>query len=606
MSCLAMPSASLSPFNSSMPMSDLDRLLFDGALYPVYQPIFRLDDMRLIAHEGLIRERAGNSARNPLAMLDLARSENRLGEFELTAARVVANGFGLPGQDGRLFVNISAQALLQGDQAAGELIQSFASSGADPARFVVELTEHDIIRDISLIAEAVRYLRASGIRIALDDFGSGHSNFEMWHELAPDYVKIDRYLVDGIRVSPGRLAIVRALVDMATALGTQLIAEGIEHEGDLRLLRDLGIRYGQGFLLGVPKNCAVSTVSFVQHRSGDPLPVRPLVQHSAIARHVRVQHLLIEAAPVAPSMTNAEVARVFYSLPALHALPVVADGIPVGLINRRTFMERFAQPFIRELHERDACSMLMSAEPVICDAEQPIEDMADVLLGPDQRYLSDGFIITRQGRYAGIGTGEALVRRVTELRIEAARHANPLTLLPGNIPVTQHIARLLTMKHRFAAAYFDLNQFKPFNDRYGYCRGDEVIRLVAALLTRHVDDAVDFIGHVGGDDFVVLLQSVDWRNRCESVVREFNLAVRSHFDAEDLRRNGFEGEDRSGRHMQFPLTTLAVGVALIGTDTALEPEDIASLAASAKRQAKHSGDHLAVVGESPRFEGMVS
>ena len=102
-----------------------------------------------------------------------------------------------------------------------------------------------------------------------------------------------------------------------------------------------------------------------------------------------------------------------------------------------------AVPFARELNGRKSCVLLMHASPIVCDVGQSIDAMSEILLGEDQRYLSDGFIITRDGRYLGVGTGEALVRRVTELRIEAARYANPLTLLPGNIPISEHIGRLL-------------------------------------------------------------------------------------------------------------------------------------------------------------------
>ncbi|MBR7513801.1 GGDEF domain-containing protein, partial [Mycobacterium tuberculosis] len=79
----------------------------------------------------------------------------------------------------------------------------------------------------------------------------------------------------------------------------------------------------------------------------------------------------------------------------------------------------------------------------------------------------------------GLGTGEELVRTVTEIRIEAARYANPLTFLPGNIPLNLHIERLLEANAEFYACYVDLNHFKPFNDQYGYWQGDEMLKMAA-------------------------------------------------------------------------------------------------------------------------------
>jgi hypothetical protein len=88
-----------------------------------------------------------------------------------------------------------------------------------------------------------------------------------------------------------------------------------------------------------------------------------------------------------------------------------------------------------------------------------IEELTSVLTSADQRYLTEGFIITDGGRYRGVGSGEQLVRAVTEARIEAARHANPLTLLPGNIPITQHVERLLARLSQLAVAFL---RFRPF------------------------------------------------------------------------------------------------------------------------------------------------
>ena len=107
---------------------------------------------------------------------------------------------------------------------------------------------------------------------------------------------------------------------------------------------------------------------------------------------------------------------------------------------------------------------------------------------------------------------------MTKTRIEAARHANPLTFLPGNIPISRHIQRLLESGTDFVACYAHLNNFKPFNDHYGYWRGDQMIRLVARLATTHCDARRDFVGHVGGDDFMLIFQSSNWLQRCKNIV----------------------------------------------------------------------------------------
>jgi diguanylate cyclase (GGDEF)-like protein len=191
-----------------------------------------------------------------------------------------------------------------------------------------------------------------------------------------------------------------------------------------------------------------------------------------------------------------------------------------------------------------------------------------------------------------LGTGEQLVRSVTETRIEAARHANPLTFLPGNIPISQHIERLIRKKVCFVACYADLNNFKPFNDYYGYWRGDEMIRLLARLAMEQCDSQRDFLGHVGGDDFILLFQSPDWRQRSERLVEAFNTQAQSLFDDAARNAGGIEAEDRQGVLRFFPCTTVSIGAIAIDGSQFSRAEDVANLAALAKHDAKRAGAGL--------------
>ena len=589
-----MPSLHSIPTGASL----LERALRPGGLHAVYQPIVRLEDRCVVAHEGLMRH--ADPLCTPLHLLDLARAGGRLGELEMCAVRTLAHGFDFD-RGGRLLLNLSAQAILQEAVRPQQLIDSLRASGRDLGRFVIEITERDVVEDVGRLADAIGYLRAAGVRIALDDFGNGHSNFWMWHELNPEYVKIDRCLVHGIAQSPGRLSIVKALVQVAESLGTELVAEGVEHGRDLMIVRDLGIRYAQGFLLGRPQATVTTAVpEEVQQATPQKLPVWPAAGRRASFPRITAAHLLIEAPSVGGNASNGDVEQVFRQHPDLPALPVVDDSRrPLGLINRRVFNERMAVPFARELLGRKSCIPFMHASPIMADVGQGIDAMSEILMGEDQRYLSDGFIITREGRYAGVGTGEALVRRVTEMRIEAARYANPLTLLPGNIPIAEHIGRLIEAGQPFVAAYCDLNHFKPYNDQYGYFRGDRMIRLVAATLARHAEPSWDFVGHVGGDDFVVLLQSEDWERRCREAVAEFNAASRALFDEADLARGVLEGEDRAGRYATFPLTTLTIGVVRAAPGVFDSADEVASQAAAAKRRAKRLGLGVYVLDPEP-------
>jgi EAL domain-containing protein (putative c-di-GMP-specific phosphodiesterase class I)/GGDEF domain-containing protein len=578
----------------------LQRSLAPGSLVPVFQPLIRLDTLEVVAHEGLSRCAFAQGSLTILDLLDIARAEGRLAEMELHAARMICNAFAATGAGGRLLVNLSAHAILQDALRPDEVLAALAAGGLDPARVTIEVTERDVVENPVQLAHSLGYLRAHGVRIALDDFGNGHSNFEMWNEIHPDIVKIDRYLINGLSRSAERLAIVRALCQVAETLGTDLVGEGVEDPADLRLIRELGIPYAQGFLIGYPAGRPVAEpraeARLALRTPAVPVPPRP--RGPVTQRPTQVGHLTMEAPSIDPRQSNDEVMALFVDHPELHAVAVVKDGRPIGLINRRLVNERMAQPFARELLARKSCTALMNHTPLVCDEQRSLESLAEVLRGEDQSYLSDGFIVTRDGRYRGLGTGESLVRRVSELRIDAARHANPLTFLPGNIPTTEHLQRLLAGSESFAVAHVDLTDFKPFNDRYGYFRGDEMIRLLSGILSEQIDPALDFIGHIGGDDFVVLFQSSDWIARCRRIIESFNLRSSGLFDDADRARGGLRGKDRRGDPQFFPFTSVVIGAVQVSPSLPQRAESIAALAARAKRHAKRANLGLHVLSRS--------
>ena len=164
------------------------------------------------------------------------------------------------------------------------------------------------------------------------------------------------------------------------------------------------------------------------------------------------------------------------------------------------------------------------------------------------------------------------------------------------IVISQHIERLLKKQVHFVACYADLNNFKPFNDHYGYWRGDEMIRLVAKVMLAHCDAQHDFVGHVGGDDFVILFQSSDWQPRCERIVEEFKSLAVALFDDAGRAAKGNEAEDRDGVRRFFPCTTLSIGAVRIRRSAFDSAEKVATEAALAKHDAKRCGEGLWIRG----------
>lgn len=305
----------------------------------------------------------------------------------------------------------------------------------------------------------------------------------------------------------------------------------------------------------------------------------------------------MQAPTVAASTTHDELFALFARYPDLHAIAVVENEHPLALIDRQQFLNQYARPFYRELYGRRSCLKSANTQPICVDLHADIEELMVLLTTGDHRYLREGVIITEQGRYRGLGTGQSLVKAVTEARIEVARHSNPLTFLPGNIPTSRHIERLLSSGGGFRVAHADLNDFKPFNDHFGYWRGDEMIRLAAAVLASQCDMKRDFLGHIGGDDFVVVFQSEDWSTRCQQMVLRFNERALELLDPPARVAGGIVSADRHGEQRFHPCTSLSIGVVCVSAGHYPLAEQISAAAAAAKRTAKHAalGCHVEYV-----------
>ncbi|MER1941607.1 hypothetical protein ABS755_12990 [Castellaniella sp. FW104-16D08] len=141
-------------------------------------------------------------------------------------------------------------------------------------------------------------------------------------------------------------------------------------------------------------------------------------------------------------------------------LPVVDDGIPVGVLTCSSLVERFSLPYQREVYGRKPCRIFMDNAPQVFDMGTSLITLS-CSLAQGNRLVSD-FLITHHGRYLGIGSSQELLLALNHMQLSAARYANPLTQLPGNVPIDRQIRRYLGSGLPFCVCYADLDNFKPF------------------------------------------------------------------------------------------------------------------------------------------------
>ncbi len=577
----------------------LNSILQDNRLIPLFQPVVDLNGGGIIGYEGLIRGPMDSPLHSPIALFDRARRDGRVAELETRCHTTHIESFIQLGLEGKLFLNTSPDVMI--GAYLGNAIPVPGQDAGVEGQIVIEFTEgmggisYDRLRD------AITLYRKQGLQLALDDIGEGFSSLRRWSELRPEYVKIDKYFVEDIDRDPVKRQFVQAMVEIALQANATVIAEGIETEAELEAVRSLGVKCGQGYLLGYPSARPLRQVEGrvkgmlgVQRRPKKSAPARPGI---ATARKV-----LREVPTVLNTVPTNEVYSIFENQPDLQVLAVLCDGVPVGLIHRTRMLDRLARPYQRELYGTKPCSHFIENEPLIVDHNTSLQDLAHLFTEKNPHHLFEGFIITADQAFIGVGTGFDLLREITQMQIEAARYANPLTQLPGNVPINEHLDMLLENGEAFAVCYADLDNFKPFNDLYGYRNGDEAIQLTARLLSEHIDVERDFLGHIGGDDFIIIFRSGDWKRRCQAVVDGFPQASRFLYQPDHLAAGGYMALNRQGEEVFHHLLSISLGVVRMDGQQRLPSAQVAEMATAAKAQAKKMAGNALFVERRALFE----
>ena len=173
--------------------------------------------------------------------------------------------------------------------------------------------------------------------------------------------------------------------------------------------------------------------------------------------------------------------------------------------------------------------------------------------------------------------------------LEINRRVSPLTGLPGNVQIQAEMKKRLLKGETFAMIYFDLDNFKAYNDVYGFSNGDEIIKFTANIITKHVHriiEAGNFVGHVGGDDFVAVVSMTDYEDLCKEIIKDFDDNIQEYYSEEDIERGFVEVANRRGIIEQFPLVSISIGVVEVNSKNYKNTLEIGEVGAQVKHQAK--------------------
>jgi len=552
-----------------------------------YQPILLAETCQNFAYLARIKGAQESPIRNIDRLFGIAGQAGILPKLTKRYLEAVLNSFHDHGKP--LLLPMPAISLNElGAEAALILTKALKKTATSAASIIVihpGITAHaaQAIRNTEAFTRA---LHSAEIRHASQNFGCSLSESLLWSKYPPQLMLLDQGHLDDIDADSQQIERLRDFIAVDQARGRKVLVQDIASVEQLNLALELRFDLLTGDFISKAKAKPYDSISAAALRIiTKHCPVCQIMPASG--QNNLLERLLTRQSPVDPGTPAEMVYSRFETNPDLLSLAVVKDGVPLGIISRYEMVDNMSRPFRHELFGRKACERFMDSEPMIMDVQISTPDLMDQVINAHPRHLISGFIVTDScGHYIGMGAVQDLMREITNMQIQAARYANPLTQLPGNVAINQHLDSLLARNIACVVAYCDLDHFKPFNDVYGYAKGDEMILLNAVCLNEVIDPELDFLGHVGGDDFILIFRSPDWQERCQRALTCFGQKVMTLFEPSDIAQGGYIAANRKGEMELHALASLSIGAVEAPPGLYENHLAVSTVAAEVKKQAK--------------------
>ena len=273
------------------------------------------------------------------------------------------------------------------------------------------------------------------------------------------------------------------------------------------------------------------------------------------------------------------------------------EGVFLGVLTKRQVFRALGGMYGYTLNMRKSIGEVMDTSCLTLTNDTPVETAAKMAMARCQPYIYDSIpvIDALTKEYCGFVSIKDLLLSTLNIQVRRAADCNPLTGLPGNIVIDEKLEKLIGKKEPFAIIYFDLDNFKAFNDAYRFANGDIMIKTVADTLKEFCIDG-DFCGQIGGDDFVVITNGDRTEDFCQDAFSHFSSKSRELYNEDDRNRGYIISKNRSGSVENFPLATLSAAAITNREHSFDSMEELSLAVAKTKKLAKQSvGNSLVIV-----------
>ncbi len=562
-----------------------------------FQPILNIQSGTTFAVEALLRNVQKAGFQSIFDFFDALYNDGILYKFDIFLRQKAIEKFvQIPFSDKiKLFYNLDNRLLEMDNFEQGNTKKILKKFGMKKESICFEISERHELRNSSSFENLIDHYQNENYHIAIDDFGVGYAGYKLLYDTTPNYIKIDRFFLQDIQKIYKKRVLVQNIVHLAAQLGINVIAEGVETKKDLLLCKEIGCHYVQGYFVQKPTTDVSKLQSQYEH-------IRDIVlDDQRFKKNQKIFHVVEKIDPINIHTKMNGVLHYFKKHEFIDKVVPVVNNLnePVGVLLENSMRQYLYSPYgYSLLTKRDKEKSKLKHIVTPCASADINTSLSSIIEIFTNNKSSYGIIMTQEGKYYGFLSAQKIINIIHEENLLLARDQNPLTKLPGNYMIQSFLENIVNSKESYIVVYFDLNNFKAFNDVYGFRLGDRIIQLFADIMKTKLD-ANYFKAHIGGDDFfcgVKIERSFEEIiARVQKIVALFSSYAQDFYSKEDKKRGYIVTKDREGKTKQFPLVTVCTGILEVPFHAKYKKNhDIQTVLASLKKSAKTSKNSISI------------
>ncbi|BBI34925.1 GGDEF domain-containing protein [Cohnella abietis] len=550
-----------------------------------YLPIVSLLDGSLYGYEAVPVKAHSEAKINISEFYETADQAGQLFEADRRFREAAIRGFPSRNGDVKLFLPVPTKIIFDPRLYPGSTLRRIEAANLRPEHVVLVMVGGETEQNTTVKA-ALSHYRSQGFRISLSGIVPSFTSLRRMVDMHPDYGQMNVGWVSDKGMDPVEESMLNGIISLTRKEQIVLIANGLDREELLPALVASGMNYAQGTWLDKGLDEATTLAPHIQAR------IRAEVNKRYQGASGTLSELVVPVKMFSRETPVSEISRHFELHREGQGIVIVDNGKPLGLLMKEKLHQMLSGQFGLPLYWNRAVGKIMDTHPMVVEESIPVDQASQMAMAREPDKLYDAIIITREGLVTGITFIRSMLEWVTQARMADAQWANPLSGLPGNEPIRRELIRRLAEGRPFSVLYADLDHFKWYNDQYGFHKGDDVIRFTGDALveTMRLQPKYDcFVGHIGGDDFIVLCSGLDSVGIAQDVLTRFEQGIAAH-----TGKSTGPVLDRAGCPIDAKGLSLSLSLLLCETSEGWTPEALSERAALLKKKAKQqSGNSLA-------------